>query len=56
MSKAEYAIFRKTYVELRKQSDLVVDSNDPFKRLKNIYLRDFDEFEEDYTDCNILEI
>lgn len=33
-----------------------MDSNDPFKRLKNIYLREFDEFEEDYDDCNILEI
>lgn len=26
------------------------------KRLKNIYLKQFDEFEEEYEDCNILEI
>ena len=56
MSKAQFAIFRKTYVENRKASDEVVDGADPMRRLKNIYLREFSEYEEEYEDCNIIEI
>ena len=55
MTKAEYAIFRKEYLENRKKSDAKVDEENPLLRLKNIYLRQFDEFEEEYEDCNILE-
>ena len=56
MTKYEYGIFRKTYIDLRKQSDACVDSNEPMLRMKNIYLKQFDEDEEEYEDCNILEI
>jgi len=56
MTKYEYGIFRKTYIDLRKQSDLKVDENNPLLRLKNMYIKQFDEDEERYDDCNILEI
>ena len=56
MSKHEYAIFRKTYLDLRKQSDAIVDEEQPMLRLKNMVLREFDEYEEDYEDCNVMEI
>ena len=56
MSKAQYAIFRKTYIENRKASDEVVDGADPMRRLKNIYLREWGDSEEEYEDCNIIEI
>ena len=56
MSKHEYAIFRKTYLELRKQSDQIVDEEQPMLRLKNMVLREFDEYEEEYEDCNVLEV
>ena len=55
MSKDEYAIFRKQYLDARKQSDQVVDEDNPL-RLKNMYLRQFDEYEEAYEDCNEFEI
>ena len=56
MSKHEYAIFRKTYLDLRKESDAIVDEEQPMLRLKNMVLREFDEYEEDYEDCNVMEI
>ena len=55
MTKDEYAIFRKQYLDARKQSDQVVDEDNPL-RLKNMYLRQFDEYEEAYEDCNEFEI
>lgn len=39
MSKEQYALFRKIYLEMKKASDEVIDANNPLKRLKNIYLR-----------------
>ena len=33
-----------------------MDGADPMRRLKNIYLREWSEHEEDYEDCNIIEI
>ena len=33
-----------------------MDGADPMRRLKNIYLREWAEDEEDYEDCNIIEI
>ena len=33
-----------------------MDGADPMRRLKNIYLRGFSEYEEEYEDCNIIEI
>ena len=56
MSKAEYALFRRTYLELRRKSDQVVDAREPLKRLKNLYLRQWDDDEEEFEDCNIVEI
>lgn len=56
MSKHEFALFRKTYLDLRKQSDLKVDADNPMLRLKNMILREFDEYEEDYEDCNVMEV
>jgi len=56
MTRHEYAIFRKTYLDLRKQSDKKVDEDEPLLRLKNMVLRQFDEYEEDYEDCNIMEV
>ena len=52
MTKHEYAIFRKFYIELRKMSDLKVDGSEPMTRLKNLYLRQFDKNETEYADCN----
>ena len=56
MSKEEYAIFRKSYLDYRKQSDAVVDAENPDLRLRNMYLKQFDEYEEAYEDCNSTEI
>ena len=33
-----------------------MDGADPMRRLKNIYLREWSEHEEDYEDCNFIEI
>jgi hypothetical protein len=35
---------------------LNIDKENPNLRLKNIYLKQFDENEEIYEDCNILEV
>ena len=56
MSKEHYAMFRREYNKFRKESDAIVDSEDPNLRLKNIYLRQFDENEEKYEDCNFFEV
>lgn len=56
LSKEQYSVFRKFYNEKRKESDAIVDKDEPNLRLKNIYLRQFDENEEKYEDCNFFEI
>jgi len=55
LSKHQYAIFRRTYIEERKRSDKVVDEENPMLRLKNIYLREWAEDEVEFDDCNIYE-
>lgn len=55
LSKHQYAIFRRTYIEERKKSDKVVDEQTPMLRLKNIYLREWAEDEAEFEDCNIYE-
>ena len=68
MDKEQYALYRQTYMQWRKKSDLVVDAGlsisdaygsdvpkintDMYLRLKNMYLKQFTEFEENYEDCN----
>jgi len=55
LSKHQYAIFRRTYIEERKRSDKVVDEETPMLRLKNIYLKEWAEDETEFEDCNIYE-
>ena len=55
MTKAQYALFRKLYLELKKQSDKEIDG-ESCMRLKNIYLKQFSPFEKEYRDCNIYEV
>ena len=45
MSRAQYALFRKIYLEMRKASDEVIDSDNPLLRLKMMYLKDWKEEE-----------
>ena len=52
LSKAQYAIFRKTYIEQRKKSDAKVNEENPLLRLKNLYLREFADDETEFEDCN----
>ena len=56
MTRAQYALFRKIYLEMRKESDEVVDGQNPLLRLKNIYLRTFSPNEQHYGDCNMYEV
>ena len=56
MSKAQYTMFRKMYLELKRKSDEVIDCDTPHLRLKNLYLKQFQPFEKEYPDCNIYEI
>jgi len=41
---------------MRKSSDEVINKNNPLLRLKNIYLRNFEAGEVDFTDCNAYEV
>ena len=56
MSRAQYALFRKIYLEMRKASDEVIDSDNPLLRLKMMYLKDWKEEETEFADCNTLEV
>ena len=56
MTKEQYALFRKIYLEMKKTSDETVDAHNPLLRLKNIYLREFTPFEKEFDDCNAYEI
>ena len=56
LSKAQYTLFRKLYLEMRKASDEVIDAENPLLRLKNIYTRSFEPDETEYADCNAYEV
>ena len=56
MSREQYALFRKIYLEMKKASDEVIDAQNPLLRLRNIYLKGFTPFEKEFDDCNTYEI
>lgn len=56
MTKEQYSLYRKIYLEMKQNSDEIIDGPYPLLRLKNIYLRNFTPKETEFSNCNIYEV